>query len=351
MYHIEAMRKHQDSNRPELEKSEIVEALPLACADENAAVEFMEEQRWGSEPKCPHCQGKNVYKMTDRDGTRNKRYLWRCRQCGEQYTVRIGTVYEETRMPLKHWCYAFWRACSSKKGVAAREIQRHCQISYKSALFLMHRIRFAMTPDNQPPLEGIVEADETYVGGKPRPGTGPHKRGRGTSKTPVFAMVQRDGSIRRKVIADVTAKTLHSAICEAVSPDARIMTDEFPAYRGLGEKLGGGHDVIRHKDGHYADGDIHTNTAESAFSLLKRGINGIFHAVSKEHLHRYVSEFDYRWNTRKMDDGERVVKAIKDSQGKRLTYRPLVEQGKRGNIVSLPLPASEQGEQSDDLIA
>ena len=227
MYHIWRM-KEEAIGHPELEKSDTVEALPLACADEDAAVEFLEQQRWGGSPKCPHCQSADVYKMLNRDDSRNKRYLWRCRSCGEQYTVRIGTVYEESRIPLKHWCYAFWRACSSKKGVAAREIQRHCQISYKSALFLMHRIRFAMTPDPKSvlPLKGIVECDETYVGGKPRPGTGYHKRGRGTSKTPVFAMVERNGNIRRKVVVNVTGKTLKSAICEAVSPESRIVTDE-----------------------------------------------------------------------------------------------------------------------------
>jgi transposase-like protein len=314
--------KTKDSKTPELEKSDIIEALPLACADENAAVEFMEQQRWADSPRCPHCEAKDVYRMTDRDGTRNKRYLWRCRACGEQYTVRIGTVYEETRIPLKHWCYAFWRACSSKKGVSAREIQRHCQISYKTALFLMHRIRFAMTPDPElaSPLKGTVECDETYVGGKPRPGTGFHKRGRGTKKTPVFAMVERDGDIRRQVVTNVTGKTLKSAIVEAVSPKARIITDEFASYIGLHRRFRGGHHVINHGSGEYARGDIHTNTAESAFSLLKRGVTGIFHAVSKEHLHRYVSEFDFRWNTRKMNDGDRIARAIKGAAGKRLVY-------------------------------
>lgn len=321
MYHIERMKENE--TRPELEKSDTVEALPMACASEDAAVEFMEQQRWSGKPTCPHCENADVYKMLDRDGSRNKRYLWRCRACGEQYTVRIDTVYEETRIPLKHWCYAFWRAASSKKGVAALEIQRHCQISYKSALFLMHRIRFAMTPDDDKvlPLKGIVECDETYVGGKPRPGTGPHKRGRGTEKTPVFAMVERNGNIRRKVVVNVTGKTLKSAICEAVSPAARIITDEFPSYCGLNKAFDGGHNVVCHSQGEYARGDVHTNTAESAFSLLKRGVTGIFHAVSKEHLHRYVGEFDFRWNTRKMNDGDRTVRAIRGAVGKRLMYK------------------------------
>jgi transposase-like protein len=305
---------------PELGRSDIIEAMPAACADETAAVEMMEAQRWGGNARCPHCESGEVYKMKASDGTRNRRYLWRCRACGEQYTVRIGTVYEDSRLPLKHWCFAFWRACASKKGVSAREIERHCQISYKSALFLMHRIRFAMTPEITPRLQGKVECDETYVGGKPRPGTGPHKRGRGTKKTPVFAMVERDGSIHRRVVADVTGKTPKSAIRQCVEQKSEIITDEFLSYRGIGKSFSGGHAFVRHSAGEYVSGDAHTNTAESSFALLKRGLTGIYHAVSKEHLHRYVSEFDFRWNTRKLNDGQRTALAIKSAEGKRMVY-------------------------------
>src|SRR5271156_1986945 len=169
------MRKRNLHN---LTKSEVIAEIPLACSDETAAVEFFEFQRWGDTPCCVKCGSVTVYQMKDaKTGERNKRYLWRCRDCKEQYTVRIGTVYEESRIPLRHWCYAFWRASTSKKGVSALEIKRHCQISYMSALFLMHRIRFALTSDGGEKLTGIVEADETYVGGKPRPGTGHHKKG------------------------------------------------------------------------------------------------------------------------------------------------------------------------------
>jgi hypothetical protein len=234
---------------------------------------------------------------------------------------------------LKHWCYAFWRAASSKKGVAAREIQRHWQISYKSALFLMHRIRFAMRPDPEfaVPLKGIVESDETYVGGKPRPGTGPHKRGRGTKKIPVFAMLERDGNIRRRVVVNVTGKTLKSAVFEAVSPTARIITDEFASYRGLQRDFDGGHNVINHKHGEYARGDVHTNRQNQRSPCSSVALSGIFHAVSKKHLHRYVGEFDFRWNTRKMNDGQRVVEAIRNAEGKRLMYRkPANEMPLRG---------------------
>src|SRR5271168_5544890 len=184
------------NKRHNLSKSDVIANIPLACSDELTAVEFFEFQRWGNTPCCVKCGSVNVYAMKDAaTGERNQRYLWRCRDCKEQYTVRIGTVYEESRLPMKHWAYAFWRGATSKKGVSALEIQRHCQISYKSALFLMNRIRFAMSPDlpTAPKLKGIVEVDETYVGGKPRnPGRrkGPRNDG---SKTPVFAAVERGG--------------------------------------------------------------------------------------------------------------------------------------------------------------
>jgi transposase-like protein len=153
-------------------KSAIVAALPRACQDETAAVEFFEEQRWAvTGPCCPRCGDTDVYKMADRaTGKRNKRFLWRCKGCQGQYTVRFGTVYEDSPIPLRHWCHAFWKACSGKKGVSALQIKRETGLSYKSALFLMHRIRWAMAENyaGQPKLSGIVEANETFVGGKPR---------------------------------------------------------------------------------------------------------------------------------------------------------------------------------------
>lgn len=312
------------NTRPELAQTVTIAQMPAACADETLAVELFERMRWGDKPSCVHCGSVNTYKMMDTEtGGRNKRFLWRCRDCRQQYTVRIGTVYEESRLPMKVWAYAFWRASTSKKGVAAMEIMRDCQISYKSALFVLHRIRFAMAPDHAtaPKLTGIVEADETYCGGKPRPGTGPHKRGRGTLKTPVFAMVERKGQIRRKVVADVTGHTLKTAMRECVDPRARIMTDENRAYNGVGPEFAGGHETVCHSAGEYARGDVHTNTAESSFSLVKRGLMGIYHAVSKEHLHRYIAHFDFLWNARTMNDGERVAFAIKSADGKRLLYR------------------------------
>jgi hypothetical protein len=312
-----------EKKRHNLSKSGTIAEIPLACSDELAAVEFFEKQRWGDNPCCVKCGSVEVYKMADaKTGERNSRYLWRCRDCKEQCTVRIGTVYEESRLPMRHWAYAFWRACTSKKGVSALEIKRHCQISYKSALFLMNRIRFAMAPDlpTAPPLTGTVEVDETYVGGKPRY-KGKSKRGRGTSKTPVFAAVERGGSIRRHVVADVTGKTLKAAIRQVVDPRARIISDENPSYNGIGKEFSGGHETVCHSAKEYARGDVNTNTAESSFAIVKRGIIGTYHNVSREYLYRYLWQFDFVWNSRKLNDGERTVLAVKAAEGKRLIYR------------------------------
>ena len=231
-----------------LTKSGIVEEIPLACCDEFTAVEFFENQRWGDTPACVKCGSVDVYKMRDaKTGERNKRFLWRCHDCKEQYTVRIGTVYEESRLDLRHWAYAFWRACTSKKGVSALEIQRHCQISYKSALFLMNRIRFVMAPDaNSPKLTGDVECDEMYIGARRPRHFGVSKRGRGTNKTPVFCAVERQGQIRRRIVPDVTGRTLKAAIREEVDRQARIITDELSSYTGIGPEFEGGHKTVSH---------------------------------------------------------------------------------------------------------
>jgi transposase-like protein len=324
---LAAMKDLDPKQRPELEHSEFIDKMPKACHDELAAVELFEEIRWGDMPGCVHCGSTDVYKMMDAEtGKRSKRFLWRCRTCRKQYTVRIGAVYEESRLPLRHWAYAFWRASTSKKGAAALEIMRQCQISYKSALFLMHRIRFAMAPKKGTPekMTGIVECDELYVGGKPRPGTGPHKRGRGTKKTPVLGIVERDGNVHRRVITDVSALTLKTAIREVVDEQARVMTDENPSYLGLREEFAS-HESVCHSAGEYAAGDVHTNTIESSFALIKRGMMGIHHAVSKKHLHRYLAHYDFLWNGRKMNDGQRTIAAIRSAEGKRLTYRPVVK--------------------------
>jgi transposase-like protein len=206
------------------------------------------------------------------------------------------------------------------------QIKRETGLTYKSALFMMHRIRFGMAEDwtGQPKLSGTVEADEAYVGGKPRykqPRPGP--RTGADRKMPVVSLVERGGKIRSFVTADVTAANVGKILAENISSDSHLMTDSAPLYvMSHITKPFARHGFTDHSKGEYAKPDgTHSNTVESAFSLLKRGLYGTFHNVSKKHLHRYVAEFDFRWNARKVDDGERLARAVRSAEGKRLRYR------------------------------
>jgi transposase-like protein len=308
------------------DKSDIIGDVPLACADEAQAVAFMERMRWGDTPACVHCGSFAAYQMSDRKtGQRSRRWLWRCRDCKRQYTVKVGTIMEDSAIPLRHWCFAFWAACAGKKGVSALQIKRQTGLSYKSALYMMHRIRWAMTDrPGGPTLAGTVESDETFVGGKPRKRNyekrGARKQGpkRGRLMA-VMAVVERGGSLRAETAPSVTADTLSGFVGRNVSPKARLVTDEAGIYEKIGRRYRA-HETVNHKIHEYARGDVYTNTLEGFFSLLKRQIYGTHHAVSKKHLHRYVSESAFKYNTRRMDDGDRMRAAIKGGDGKRLRY-------------------------------
>lgn len=224
-------------------------------------------------------------------------------------------------MPLHKWCRAYWEACACKNGVSALELSRKIQVSNKTALFMMHRIRWAMAEDHTTPpkMTGTVEADETYVGGKPRY-RGTSKRGRGTSKQPVAAVVQRGGSVRTRIIPTVNSANVKGIVRDNVDRSARVVTDQERGYRGLGPEFAA-HDSVNHGAREYVRGDVHTNTIEGFFSRVKRGLNGTYHAVSREHLHRYLSQFEFAYNTRDLNDGDRVIELLTRSVGKRLAYR------------------------------
>ena len=234
-----------------------------------------------------------------------------------------------SHITLRQWVQAFYSMCSHKKGVSALQLQRNLGLhSYQSAWFLAHRIRLAMKADPlASKLNGIVEVDETYVGGKPRKGKRDesgdlivNKRGRGTKKVPVVALVERDGRIRTRVVEHVNASNLKAAIRENVNPKATIHTDELNLYTGIGKEFAD-HQTVNHSEGEYARDEVNTNSAESFFALLKRGVHGTFHHISKTHLPRYCDEFSFRWDERKVTDGERAVSAIKGAEGKRLIYK------------------------------
>jgi len=307
-------------------KSAVLEALRNAAVDETKSVEFLEQQRWAGQVACPRCESVEVYKMIGRDGQRNKDYRWRCRSCSKFFTVRTGTIFEETRLPLRVWVTAFWKACSSKKGISALQLSREMEITHKSALFVLRRIRHGMGETNLPKLTGTVEADELYVGGKPRY-HGVSKRGRGANKIPVMGIVQRGGDVRFQAMERLTAKELGNFIAENADLTCRLITDEANLYTKVGREFEGGHEVVKHRWRQYVKPgtDIHSNTVEGVFSLIRRGVMGTFHSVSRKHLQNYLNEFQFRWNTRHVNDGERVAKAIKAMAGKRLEYRESVE--------------------------
>jgi len=293
----------------------------LTALTEDQAREYIEQIRWPDGPVCPHCGGTKTGGIAPNKDKKVRAGLYTCLSCMKQFTVTVDTVMADSHIPLRKWLIAFHLMTSSKKGASALQLQRNLGLgSYKSAWHLAHRIRLAMREGSIcAPLQGVVEVDETYVGGKTREG----KRGRGSErKTPVVALVERDGRVRSKPVERVNGKTLKAAIRENVHKDSTIMTDEWGAYFGIGKEFNGGHEVVRHGKKEYVRGDAYTNTVESYFALLKRGVMGIFHHVSKHHLHRYCDEFSFRWNYRKVDDGERTVEAIKGVTGKRLTYKP-----------------------------
>lgn len=298
--------------------------LEIARMTEEEARTFLEQVRWPNGPVCPHCGVLN--NAARLEGTKIRPGVYKCRDCRQQFTVTVNTIMHRSKISLDKWLLAFHLMCSSKKGISALQLQRELGLgSYQTAWHMEHRIRYAMNQGGlTATLQGDVEVDETYVGGKPRKGGEKSKTGRGTKKQPVMLAVERDGKARTRVIADVTGATLKSAIREWVDRDARIITDEWAGYRGIERDFPRhGHLTVNHSRGEYVCGDACTNTAESFFALLKRGVMGTFHSVSKQHLNLYADEFEFRWNHRKVSDHDRMIAAIGQVGGKRLTYRTL----------------------------
>jgi transposase-like protein len=310
--------------------AEIIDLTTLASyfSDEEEAYKLLERIRWPDGPVCPHCGTiDSAYYLEPRDGPRKTRTgkqtfrrVWKCADCRQQFSVTVGTIFEDSKIPLAKWLMAIHLMCAGKNGVAALELKRTLGISYKSAWFMCHRIRKAM--EREPlagMLSGVVEADETYIGGT-RKGTPAGRPGRQSHKTAVVSLVERGGEVRSQVVEDVSALTLHDVIIENVDPSSTLMTDSFQAYNRVGRKMAK-HETVDHGKKEYVRGDVHVQTAEGYFSQLKRSLDGTHHHVSRQHLHRYVGEFDFRYNTRKMEDGERTELAIRKAAGKRLTYR------------------------------
>jgi transposase-like protein len=307
--------------------------LAQEYSDEDKARELLETLRWPEGPVCPHCKAKEPYKLTPKATSKSpgRKGLYKCRECRKQFTVLVGTIFSDSHIPISKWLMAIFIICSSKKAVSAHQLHRMLGMTYKSAWFMAHRIRFAMVEGPLAEmLNGTVEVDETYVGGKKRHGD-PEPAGgyrKNTKKVPLVAAVQRGGKVRTQTMQKVTGKNLKQFVNANVHKASFINTDELLTYRNMFHDYER-HDAVNHGLKEYArrnaDGsESHTNTAESFFSLLKRGIVGAFHHVSPEHLHRYATEFEFRWNNRKRTDGERMEAAIGMVEGKRLTYRQVI---------------------------
>lgn len=294
---------------------------------ERKARALLEKTMWPNGPVCPHCQSTANYRLKASPNSKCgvRAGVLKCSDCRKQFTVTVGTIFEKTKVPIAKWMMAVFILCSSKKGISAHQLHRMIGVTYKTAWFMFHRLRHAV---KQGPLaeamKGTVEVDEVVLGGKAIPGAGKGKEGRGSLRPKVVALVERGGAAKLQVIANVSASNLRTFVGDAIDPKATVNTDQFSSYHNLFYYFR--HDVVNHSkrefERHNKDGTVsHVNTCESLFSLIKRGMHGSFHHVSKEHLPKYLDEFAFRWNHRKVSDGERMRAMIEAAPGKRLLYR------------------------------
>ncbi len=296
--------------------------------DDDAARAHLEKVLWPHGPNCPHCGNADSKRITLMHGKTTRPGLYKCKECRKPFTVTVGTVMERSKVPLSIWVLAAQIMASSKKGFSALQLQRMIGTNYETAWFLFHRLREAAIDVDAGPIGGqnkVVEADETYIGGKEhnKHASKREHKGRGpVGKIPVVALVERDGKTRSFHVANVTAATLRPIMEKHIDARTSIMTDESSVYPSIGEGFANHHSV-NHSDEEYVrlGGYVHSNSAESHFALLKRGIMGNFHNISEAHLHRYLTEFDFRANTRKLSDCERCDALLAGAKGKRLLYR------------------------------
>jgi transposase-like protein len=305
-------------------------ALATDFSDPDTARNLLERVRWPQGPVCHHCgEVNNAKRLMPRPDSKSpvRKGVWKCNGCHEQFTVTTGTVMEDSHLPLNKWLLAFHLMMSSKKGMSAHQLHRMLGTTYRTAWFVAHRVRHAIGEHPTEPLtklHGTVEMDETYIGGKPRKPAYPGGPKMVSPKIPVFSLVERGGRVRSFHVPRVTEGNLLPVIKRHVARNTAVMTDDFASYVNV-RFLYPMHSTINHSRGIYSRpgtwGRVHTNTIEGYFSILKRGIIGVFHHVSEQHLFRYLAEFDFRYSARKMKDGERTLAALQTIEGKRLTLR------------------------------
>lgn len=311
-----------------------IASLSREVLTEADAYRLLETLRWGETPRCPFCAGSDAYLIVPTNGlsrrtaagTMSERRVWKCRPCRKQFSVLTGTIMHATKIPVRTWVLVLFDMCCAKNGISAREVERRYGVTIKTAWHMLHRIRQAMAGGDRlmTTMRGTVEADETWIGGSVRNRHASDPRGRRDDKVPVLALVNENtGEVRSKVVPDVTGFTLRKAMSDlgADLPNIRLHTDGAKAYEFINYEFAS-HHAVNHEAGRYVDykTGATTNCAENFFSQLKRSLDGTHHHVSRQHLHRYLGEFDFRYSTCKMSDWGRMRTLGKQMEG-RLSYK------------------------------
>lgn len=290
--------------------------------DEETCRIYLEKTRWAGVTICPYCDHSGKMYLIEK----GRRFKCGNKECHKKFSVTVGTVFENTKIKLRLWIAAIYLITAHKKGISSLQLSRDLNITQKTAWFMLHRIREMVTAKTPHILNTIVQADETFMGGKNKNRhynkRVPESQGRAVKdKTPVLGIIEVGGKVNTRVIADTKASTIRPIIEKIVTSGAIMVTDEWKGYRGLGSNYS--HIVVNHGHGEYVRGAFHTNNIENFWSLLKRGVYGIYHQVSRKHLQRYCEEFAYRFNTRDLNDGSRFNSALTNTDG-RLKYKDLI---------------------------